>query len=69
MSNVIGAKKQIRQKFCTLFCHPLIFFKIMFFKNTIRVSNSLEPDPTGHFVRADLGPKYLQRFSTDNTRR
>ena len=36
------------------------FFKITFFhfcfKNTIRVSNSLDPDQAQHFAGPDLGP-------------
>ena len=48
--------------------------KINFFEkkglgNTIRVSNSLDPDPTRHFVGSDLGPKRLQRVSEDDTSR
>ena len=31
------------------------------FKNTIRVSNSLDPDKARQFVRLTLGPNYLQR--------
>ena len=34
------------------------------------MSNSLGPDQTRHFVRPDLGPKFLQRLltlSADNT--
>ena len=51
-----------------LFCPPLIFFKINFFEkksftNTIRVSNSLDPDQVRHFVGPDLGPNCLQRLS------
>ena len=53
--------------------HPLIFFKINFlensFKNTIRVSKSLDPDQARHFVRPDMGPNCLQRLSADGTRR
>ena len=55
------------------FCHPLIFFNINFlensFKNTIRVSNSLDPDQVRHFVGPDMGPNCLQRLSADGTRR
>ena len=39
------------------------------FRNTIRVSNSLDPDQAGHFVRPDLGPNCLQRLSADDIRR
>ena len=41
------------------------FFKINFFKksfkNTIRVSNSLDPDQARHVVRPDLGPKLFAK--------
>ena len=39
------------------------------FRNTIRVSNSLDPDQARHFVRPDLGSNCLQRLSADDTRR
>ena len=39
------------------------------FRNTIRVSNSLDPDQAQHFVGPDLGPNCLQRLSADNTSR
>ena len=47
------------------------FFSILrffenYFRNKTRVSNSLDPDQTQHFVRPDLGPKCLQRLATDN---
>ena len=55
------------------------FFKNNFFKNktnnnnnignTIRVSNSLDPDQNRHPVGPDLDPNCLQRLSTDNTRK
>ena len=35
------------------------------FRNTIRVSNSLELDQARRFVGPDLGPSYLQRLSAD----
>ena len=52
-------------------CRLLIFFKIKFFKikslrNTIRVSNSLDPDQARHSVGPDLGPNCLQRLSADD---
>ena len=34
--------------------------------NTIRVSNSLDPDQVRHYVGPDLGPNCSQRLSTDN---
>ena len=55
-----------------LFCHLLIFFsKSTFlknsFRNTIRVSNSLDPDQARHLVGPDLGPNCLQKLSADDT--
>ena len=38
----------------------------VYFLNTIRVSNSMDPDQARHFVRPDLGPNCLQRFSADD---
>ena len=53
-----------------LFCHLWIFLKLTFkkktFKNTIRLSNSLDPDQARHFVGPDLGPNCLQRLSADD---
>ena len=46
------------------------FFKLTFskksFRNTIRVSNSSDPDQARHFVGPDLGPNCLQRLSADD---
>ena len=39
------------------------FFSKNSFRNTIRVSNSLDPDQARHFVGPDLGPTCLQRLS------
>ena len=36
------------------------------FFNTIRVSNSLDPDQALHFVGPDLDPNCLQRLLVDN---
>ena len=36
------------------------------FRNTIRVSNSLDPDSDLHFVGPDLGPNCLQLLSADD---
>ena len=56
-----------------VFCHLLIFSKSTFYKNsfrnTFRVSNSLDPDRARHFVGPDLGPDCLQRLSADDTSR
>ena len=35
------------------------------FANTIRVSNSLDPDQARHFVGLDLGPNCLQNIPAD----
>ena len=37
------------------------------FSNTIRVSNSLDPDQAQYFVGPDLGPNCVQKFSADDT--
>ena len=52
-------------------CLLLTFFKINFFskislRDTIRVSNGLDPDHDQHSVSTDLGPNCLQRLSTDD---
>ena len=39
------------------------------FKNTIRLSNTLDPDQARHFVVPDLGPNCLQRLSADGASR
>ena len=39
------------------------------FRNTIRVSNSLDPDQAQQNVGPDLGPNCLQRSSTDDRER
>ena len=46
-----------------------IFFQnnLEFFRNTIKVSNSLDPDQARHLVVSDLGPTYLQRLSASDT--
>ena len=57
------------------FCLLLIISKSTFsknsFRNTIRVSNSLDPGQLQHLVRPDagpdLGPNCLQRLSADDT--
>ena len=38
----------------------------IFFRNTTRMSNSLDPNQARHFVGPDLGPKGLQRLSADD---
>ena len=40
-----------------------------YFRNTIRVSNSLDPDQARHFVQPDLGPNCLQRLWAEDTSR
>ena len=44
------------------FCHLLNFFKNIF-RNTIRVSNSLDPDQARHFAGPDLGLNCLLRLN------
>ena len=41
------------------------FFKLTF-RNTIRVSNSLDADQARHFVGPGLGPNCLQRLLADD---
>ena len=48
---------------CCLLTLKIYFFKKKF-KNTIRVSNSLDLDPDS--VSPDLGPNCLQRLSADD---
>ena len=57
--------------FCMYFLLSADFFqnqllKKNYFRDTIRVSNSLDPDQARHFVGPDLAPSYLQRLSADN---
>ena len=40
-----------------------------YFRNSISLSNILDPDQARHFVRPDLGPNCLQRLSADNASR
>ena len=42
------------------------FFQKNYFKNTIEVSNSLDPDQARQFVGPDLGPNCLQRLAADD---
>ena len=42
------------------------FFSKNSFMNTIRVSNSLDPDQDRRSVGPDLGPNGLQRLSADD---
>ena len=56
--------------FICLFCRQLFFSKSTFskysFRNTIRVTNSTDPDQTLHNVGSDLGPDCLQQLSDDD---
>ena len=57
--------------FMLLCCRLLTFLKKKNFfenslRNTIRMSNSLDPDQEQHFVGPDPGPYCLQRFSADD---
>ena len=49
---------------CHLYFSKSAFSKIPF-RNTIRVSNSFDPDQAWHNVEPDLGPNCLQRLSAD----
>ena len=48
-----------------LVCHILLFESWIFF-NTIRVSNSLDPDQARHCAGPDLGSNCLHRLSADD---
>ena len=52
-----------------LFLSSAFFSELTFlkknFRNTIRVSKSLDPDQAQHFVGPDLGLNCLQKLSTD----
>ena len=52
--------------FSCVCCHLLTFIELNFpkkyFRNTIRVSKSLDPDQEGRSVVPDLGPNCLQRL-------
>ena len=56
-----------------LFYRLLLFSESIFsknsFRNTIRVSNSLNPDQAQHFVGPVLGSNFLQLLSADDTSR
>ena len=41
------------------------FLKKKYFGNTIRVSNSFDPDQAGQFVGSGMGLNHLQRLSAD----
>ena len=55
------------------FCYRLLFSKLTFsknyFRNTIRVSNSLDLDQDWHSVGLDLGLYCLQSLSADNKKK
>ena len=59
--------------FLCYYCRLLTFFKINFFKkafrNTIRVSNILDPDQARRFVGSYLGLNCLQRLPAGDTSR
>ena len=48
------------------FCFLKLTFSKISFRNTIRMSNSLDPDQARLFVGPDLGPNCLQRLSADD---
>ena len=54
----------------SFFFRLLTFFSILTysknsFRNTVRVSNSLDPDQAQHSIGPDLGPNCLQRSAAD----
>ena len=55
--------------FCYRLSSLLTISKLTFsrnsFRNTISVSNGLDPDQDQHFVSPDLAPNCLQRLSAD----
>ena len=57
--------------FLLIFYILFFFSKITFFekniRNTIKMSNSLDPDQPRHFVGPDLGTNFLLRSSADDT--
>ena len=60
---------------CACFLWSATFVKIIYilkknyFRKTIRVSNSFDPDQAQRFVEHDLGQNCLQRLSADDTYR
>ena len=50
-----------------LFVVCWFFSKPTFSKNTIRMSNSLDPDQARRFVEPDLGPNCLKKLSADTS--
>ena len=51
---------RILGNFMLLLLSSVIVFSKISFRNTIRVSNSWDPDQDRHFVGPDLGPNCLQ---------
>ena len=47
----------------------LFFKKILSDRNTIKVSNGLDPDQDRHSVSPDLGSNCVQRLSADDKRK
>ena len=50
-------------------CFQNQLFRKNSFRKTIRVSNSLDPDHSRHYVGPGLGPNCLQRLPADDTSR
>ena len=44
-------------------------FSKNYYKNTIKVPNSFDPDRARHLIGSDLDPNCLQRLSADDTSR
>ena len=52
--------------FADFFFQNKLFKRIYSFRNTVKVSNSLNPDQAQHFDWPDLGPNCLQRLPGDH---
>ena len=61
---ILDVKNQ--NAFVAIYFFSKITFSKTSFRNTIRVSNSLDADQDRHSVGPDLGPNCLHRLSTDD---
>ena len=70
-----ASNNSLHARYFLCFCCRLLALKYFFnhfkksFSNTIRVSNSLDPDQFRRSVGPDLIPNCLQRLSADNKSR
>ena len=63
---VLGNFVFVCRRWIFFFFIPKLTFSKISFRNTIRMSNSLDPDPARRFVGPDLDPNCLQRLSADD---